>query len=83
MPKSYVTFGQKHVHKISDETYDKYCVAVIECDNAVHGKILCKEYFGDQYSMCYHEVEFTDIEMQNFYRRGLIEVDHAKYLHHL
>lgn len=72
--KTYVTFGQDHAHAINDKTFDKDCVAIINCDSKAHGRTLAFEYFGLQFCMEYSEVYWTKDKLR-FYPRGYIEVN--------
>ena len=71
--KTFVTFGQIHVHSISGKTFDKDCVAVIECNNASHGRELAFEIFGQKFAMEYSEKEFN-MKYMKYYPRGFIHV---------
>lgn len=74
--KTYVTFGQAHVHSVNGKTFDKDCVAVIECRNAKEGRRLAFEYFGRQFCFEYHEDEF-DTNKMRYFPRGLLPVENA------
>ena len=74
MEKTYVTFGQVHVHSVNGQTFDKNCVAVINCANATEGRERAFEYFSNKFCFTYHEEEFTS-EKLSYFPRGLIEVN--------
>jgi len=74
MPKTYITFGQTHVHSVNSKTFDKDCVAVIECDNAMEGRDKAFEYFGDKWCFEYHEKEWDVAELE-WFPKGLINVN--------
>lgn len=74
MPKTYVTFGQGHIHRVNGRIFDKDCVAAIEADNAVDGREKAFRYFGRVFCFEYFEDEF-DFENLKFYKRGIINVD--------
>ena len=69
--KTYVTFGQVHVHSVNGKTFDKDCVAVIEADNAVEGRAKAFEYFGRKFCVEYPEDRF-DFDLMRFFPRGFI-----------
>ena len=77
--KTYVTFGQDHVHVLEEsETcerilFDKDCVAVIECENRNEGRNRAFDTFGPQFSFEYFESEFKKDDM-TWYPRGFVEV---------
>ena len=73
MSKVYVTFGQVHSHVINNTTFDKDCVAVIECQNYDDGRSKAFEYFGKQFFTTYSESEFTN-DMLRYFPRGFIKV---------
>ena len=64
--KTYVTFGQLHVHQIGNKIYDKDCVAVIS-----GGREKVFELFGDQFCFEYPEGNWDEDEMK-YYPRGYI-----------
>lgn len=75
--KTYVTFGQVHIHKIGEKVFDKDCVAVIECSNPKEGRELAFEYFDRKFYSEYPEehFKFSKEDMGNFFPRGFIEVN--------
>ena len=77
MPKTYVTFGKIHTHLINDNIFDKYCVAVIECENAIDGRKKAFEYFNDKFCFSYYEDEFKHYKMMPYFPRGLIEIKYS------
>ena len=72
MAKTYVTFGQDHVHYVNGKTFDCDCVAVINHKDS-NGRELAFEIFGLQFCMEYPEKRFDHSSM-HYYPRGLIEV---------
>lgn len=74
MAKTYVTFGQAHVHRINGKTYDADCVAVIECEDAADGRKKAFEYFGDKFCLEYPEKHF-DFSSMVYFPRGLLHVN--------
>ena len=75
--KTYITFGQSHVHSINGKTFDKDCVAVIHCKNAKDGRNLALEIFGQKFSFEYPEKKFNFDDMK-FYPRGFINAKNKK-----
>lgn len=69
--KTYVTFGQVHVHRVNGKTFDKDCVAVIEAENATKGREKAFEYFGLKFFTTYIESEWKKEDME-FFPRGYI-----------
>ena len=71
--KTYVTFGQDHIHKIGEDVFDKDCVAIVHGDRA---KVF--EIFGSKFCFEYPEGHWDNSKMR-FFPRGYIEVknDHA------
>ena len=74
MPKTYVTFGQDHTHSVNGKTFDKDCVAVIECNDRNHGRALAFELFDVKFCFEYHEPEF-DPKSLRFFPRGLLNAN--------
>jgi hypothetical protein len=66
--KTYVTFGQTHVHQINGKTIDKNCVVVINGDR---NKVF--ELFGNKFSCEYPEHKWNE-ENLKYYPRGYIEI---------
>jgi hypothetical protein len=74
MAKTYVTFGQDHVHRVNETTFDCDCVAVIECDDETHGRKLAFDFFGPKFCFSYFDDQFDMSSMRHF-PRGFIEVN--------
>ena len=70
--KIYITFGQVHVHRVNNKTFDRDCVAVIECNSHEHGRELAFEFFDDKFFTSYEDVEDAEL---HYYPRGLIEAN--------
>lgn len=70
---TYITFGQSHIHKIDNKTFDKDCVAVIISDSANEGRKLAFEIFGTKFCFEYPEDKFDHSKMK-YFPRGYIEV---------
>lgn len=69
MTKTYITFGQVHVHHINGKVFDKDCVAVVDLpeDEA-------RAIFMPQFCFSYAEEEFNKLDV-SFFPRGLINVE--------
>ncbi len=78
MAKTYVTFGQVHTHSINGKTFDKDCVAVIECNDRVQGRQKAFELFNGVFAIEYYEDAWKEDEMLPYFPRGYINVDGAK-----
>lgn len=68
MAKTYITFGQIHVHSVDGKTFDKDCVAVV---NLPEEK--ARAVFWPKFHNSYTEEQF-DPEIMQYYPRGLIEL---------
>lgn len=71
MAKTYVTFGQNHIHQFGELRFDKNCVAEITCSSADEGRDLAFEIFGTKFCMEYHEDVFP-FDTMRYYPRGII-----------
>ena len=71
--KTYITFGQAHIHKINNKIFDKDCIAVIECNTPEEGRKKAFEIFGTKFCFEYPESYFDHSKM-NFFPRGYIKV---------
>ena len=72
--KTYVTFGQCHVHRVNGKTFDCDSVAVIESKGPREGRGKAFELFGDKFFTTYSE-EFWDESNLEWFPRGLINVE--------
>ena len=72
--KTYITFGQEHIHSINGKTFDKDCVAVIYSGSAAEGRDLAFEYFGPKFCFEYSE-EYWNDEQMKYFPRGYIKVN--------
>lgn len=72
--KTYVTFGQDHVHYINGKTFDRDCVAVIDCATEAEGRARAFELFGDQFCFEYPDYLFN-MESMQYFPRGFINVN--------
>lgn len=67
--RTFVTFGQVHIHRVNDKIFDKDCVAVVKGDREeVHA------LFGNKFCMAYHERDF-DSTVMKYYPRGYITAE--------
>ena len=67
--KTYVTFGQTHIHSVNGKTFDKDCVAVVD-----GGRDKVFEIFGPKFGFEYSEDEWNE-EAMKYFPRGYITVD--------
>jgi len=51
--KTYVTFGQTHIHKIDGKVFDEDCVAVIHADSVGEGRKIAMDIFKGQFCTTY------------------------------
>jgi len=72
--KTFITFGQGHIHKINNKVFDKNCVAVIESSSAEKGRKKAFKIFNTKFCMEYPENTFNHADMK-FFPRGFIEVE--------
>jgi len=72
--KIYITFGQIHVHRVNCKTFDRNCVAVINCKDEKDGRAKAFEYFGPKFHNSYYEDQFKP-EIMEYFPRGLIFVN--------
>lgn len=66
--KTYITFGQNHVRRVNNITFDCDCVAVIKSNNASEGRALAFKYFGSEWCFEYPE-KYWKAQME-FFPRG-------------
>ena len=74
MIKTYVTFGQVHVHVVNGKTFDKDTVAVIEATSEKEGRELAHEYFGEKFFTTYSEKYWKEDNMK-YFPKGYVEVN--------
>jgi len=73
--KTYVTFGQIHVHSVNGKTFDKDCVAVINASSELRGRERAFEIFGKKFFTTYPERLWDEEEQLKYFPRGYIEVE--------
>lgn len=66
--KTYVTFGQDHIHRINGKILDKDCVAIVEGNR---DKVF--ELFGPKFCFEYPE-KYWDEEKMKYFPRGYVEI---------
>lgn len=66
--KTYVTFGQAHVHVINGKTLDKDCVAIVEGDRETVFKL-----FGQKFCFEYPEYLWDGSRLK-YFPRGYVEI---------
>jgi len=69
MSKTYITFGQEHVHTINGKTFDKDCVALV---NLPEEK--AREIFMPKFCFSYTEDRFNHDDLK-YFPRGIVEVE--------
>lgn len=72
--KTYITFGQSHVHAVNGKTFDKDCVAAIESNSEEEGREKAFEYFGDKFCFSYFGKTPDMRYFLRYFHRGVIEV---------
>ncbi len=72
--KTYVTFGQDHVHRVNNETIDYNCVAVIKSEGPAEGREKAFELFGPKFCFEYPEAHWDESKL-HYFPRGYIEVN--------
>ena len=71
--KTFITFGQSHVHRIDGVTYDADCIAVIEGPSRSANRERAFELFGAKFCFEYPE-EIFDRGIIKYFSRGFIPV---------
>lgn len=72
--KTYITFGQNHIHRINNKTFDCNCVAVIESPDATTGRKLAFDFFGPKFCFEYSEDQWDEKNL-HYFPRGYINVN--------
>ena len=72
--KTYITFGQDHIHQFNGKIFNKDCVAVINHEKPEEGRELAFKYFGPKFCFEYPEKHFK-MDSMHYYPRGFIEVN--------
>ena len=63
----YITFGQIHVHRVNNKTFDRDCVARVKGDRST-----AFELFGDKWHQCFESLDEIDM---SYYPRGVIDAN--------
>ena len=66
--KTYVTFGQSHIHQINGKIFNKVCVAIVD-----GGREKVFELFGNKFCFEYPENKWDESKM-HFFPNGYVEV---------
>jgi len=72
--KTYITFGQVHLHEVNGKVLSKDTVAVINCENANEGRNIAVKLFGKYFCFSYYEEQF-DMDSMKFFPKGFVEVN--------
>lgn len=67
MTKTYITFGQAHVHSINGKTFDKDCVAEVDLPEEEARAIFMPKF-------CFSYTNLDDVKLE-YYPRGLIRLE--------
>lgn len=73
MPKTYITFGQDHVHRINGKTFDCDCVAEVNLPEAE-----ARAIFHPKFCFSYTDANFDKVDM-SFYPRGIIPLERSNH----
>lgn len=74
MHKTYITFGQDHVHRVNEVILDKDCVAIIESNDPTEGRAIAFELFGPRFCFEYPEA-YWNPESMKYFPRGYVNVN--------
>lgn len=74
MIKTYVTFGQVHVHSVNGKTFDKDCIACIEAPTAEAGRDDAFKIFDGVFGTTYWDEQQVK-DMLHLFPRGIINVE--------
>ena len=72
--KTYITFGQVHIHRVNNKTFDKDTVAVINHSTDRCGRDVAFELFGDKFHNEYSENTWSE-DLLDYFPKGLVEVE--------
>lgn len=74
--KTFVTFGQEHIHRVNCQTIDCNTVAVIEAKNAQAGRAKAEELFGRKFCTTYYEPYWMahEAEIMKYYPNGYTNI---------
>ena len=72
----YITFGQRHIHKINNKTFDSNCIALIVASNMTEARERAFKLFSKKWFTSYKEEEKKhDTEFMSYFPRGVIRVE--------
>lgn len=71
--RTYILFGNDHVHYINGKLFDKDCVGVISCTSHKEGRVIARKMFGTDFALVYTGSYFNSKEYNEFHR-GFISV---------
>ncbi len=72
--KTYVTFGQLHIHSVNGKTLDKDTVAVIFAPSATEGREKAFEYFGHEFFTTYTDDTWSESKLE-YFPKGYVEIN--------
>lgn len=72
--KTYVTFGQDHLHQINGKILDKDTVAIINSSSPQEGRSMAFDLFGPKFAFEYPETHWDESSMR-WYPKGYVEVN--------
>jgi hypothetical protein len=79
MSKTYVTFGQIHIHaftvKGERKIFDKDCVAVIDGKDEQQGRAKAWELFDAKFCTTYYGDQWKEEDQLRYFPRGYINVN--------
>lgn len=68
MPKTYITFGQDHVHTIGIQVFNKDCVALVNLPEEE-----ARAVFMPKFCFSYSEERFNHDDLR-YFPRGIVEL---------
>jgi len=74
MAKTYVTFGQEHVHRVNGKTLDKDTVAVFTATTREEGRAKAFEFFGPKFCFEYYDKEWNEKNL-SYFPKGYVDLD--------
>jgi len=76
MNKYYITFGQKHAHRVNGYTFDKDSVGIIKANDEEKARNIAFELFGGEFFTTYPESSWDEDEQMQFFPRGYLPVNY-------
>lgn len=71
--KYYISFGQSHVHSKGGRTFDKDCLAEVECNSQGEAQELAMLIFDGIFHNVYTEEALKREGFMDFFPRGIIK----------